>query len=63
MAEMAASALVAEQAVSTTLEAVAVGGVAIAQPTAPLKATFQRIGSAPNSDSPYVKTIMLLVLG
>ena len=52
MAEVAAGALVAEQAVSTAVEGGAVAGVAVAQPTMPLKATFQRIGSAPESDTP-----------
>lgn len=59
MAEVAAGALAAEQAVSTVVEGGAVAGVAVAQPTVPLKATFQRIGSAPSSDSPYVKCVHL----
>ena len=54
MAEVAAGALAAEQVVSTTIEGGALAGIAIAQPTLPLKATFQRIGSAPEGDSPYV---------
>ncbi|KAF2085458.1 galactose oxidase [Saccharata proteae CBS 121410] len=41
--EIAAGAVVAEQVVSTTVEAGAVAGVAIAQRTMPLKATFTRV--------------------
>lgn len=49
--EVAAGAIAAEEAVSTTIQGAAVA-VAIAQPTGPLKATFSQIGSAPQSDSP-----------
>ncbi|KAL9084027.1 MAG: hypothetical protein Q9159_005449 [Coniocarpon cinnabarinum] len=52
MAEVAAGALATEQAISTTIEGGAVAAVAIAQPTEPLRASFERIGSAPSSDSP-----------
>ena len=52
MAEVAAGALVVEQAVTTTIEGGVVAAIAIAQPTVPLKASFERIGSAPTSDAP-----------
>lgn len=53
MAEIAAGAVVAEQAVSTTLEASAVAGYAVAKPTVPLKATFTQIATADKDDTTY----------
>lgn len=49
MAEIAAGALVAEQVVSTGLEAAA--AVSIAKPTQPLQATLSQIATTPASDS------------
>lgn len=49
MAEIAAGALVAEQVVSTGLEAAAVASVA--RPTLPLKASLSQIASSPAGDS------------
>lgn len=51
--EVAAGLLVAEQVISTTIQAAAVVGM-ISRPTNKLKATFTRIGTVPNDDSPYV---------
>lgn len=47
--EVAAGAIVAEQVVSTTVEAGVVGGYALSQPTLPLKGTFTRFAAAPDS--------------
>lgn len=49
MAELAAGAVVAEQVISTGLEAGA--AVSIAKPTQPLKATLSQIATAPANDS------------
>jgi len=49
--EAAAGLIAAEQIVSTTVEGGVVAGVALAQPTQPLKATFTRIAASPESDS------------
>ncbi|KAI4731621.1 galactose oxidase [Aureobasidium sp. EXF-10728] len=51
MAEIAAGAVVAEQAVTTTLEGGAIAGYAVAKPTVPLKATFSQIATADKDDT------------
>lgn len=51
--EVAAGVFAAEQALSTAVEgSAAAGGAALAFPTAPLKAIFSKIGTAPSSGSP-----------
>ena len=52
--EVAAGLLVAEQVISTAIEVAVVGGIALSRPTNKLKATFTRIGTVPNDDTPYV---------
>lgn len=59
MAEIAAGALVAEQAVTTTLEGGAIAGYAVAKPTVPLKATFSQIATADKDDTTYAYTTWL----
>jgi hypothetical protein len=49
--EVTAGLIAAEQVVSTSVEAAVVAGVAIAQPTTPLKATFTRIATSASSDT------------
>ncbi|KAF2431572.1 hypothetical protein EJ08DRAFT_610606 [Tothia fuscella] len=48
--EVAAGVIAAEQVISTTLEGGIVAGVALAQPTQPLKATFTGFASSPDND-------------
>lgn len=60
MAEIAAGALVAEQAVTTTLEGGAIAGYAVAKPTVPLKATFSQIATADKDDTTYAYTFLIL---
>lgn len=60
MAEIAAGALVAEQAVTTTLEGGAIAGYAVAKPTVPLKATFSQIATADKDDTTYAYTSLIL---
>ena len=51
MAELAVGAIAAEEAVSTTIEATVAGGIAVAQPTIPLKCTLDQIATSEASET------------
>lgn len=52
--EVAAVALVAEQAISTVIEGGVIAGIALRQPTLPLKAVLACVGSVPDEATVYV---------